>query len=114
MWRRYRAAHRGFLRPRVGPFPGHGISPYRTGDILEALFAQIGELNPDLASDVIVGRRRDADSVRLCDAFKSGCNVNAVPKDVMGLDDDVTDVDAHAESNAAVLDLIDCEFVNAG
>ena len=32
----------------------------------------------------------------------------------MGLDNNVADVDAHAESNAAVLDLIDCEFFDAG
>jgi hypothetical protein len=32
----------------------------------------------------------------------------------MGLNDDVASVDAHAERNAAVPDLIDCNFLDAG
>src|ERR1700751_2561088 len=39
-----------------------GIDPDRAGNVFEVLLAQIGELNPDLASDLVVGRRRDADA----------------------------------------------------
>ncbi len=90
------------LRPRHRPAPG--------GDVLEVLLAQIGELNPDLASDLIVGRRRDADAARFCDALKPRRNVDAVAKDVVGLDDYVADIDAHAESNAPVFHVTDCKF----
>ncbi len=99
---------------RAKPIPDHGIGPDRAGDILEVLLAQIGELNPDLASDVIVGRRRDADATGFCDALKPRRNVNAVAKDVMGLDNYVADIDADTESNAPVFRITDCKFINAG
>ena len=87
---------------RARSIPDHGIGPDRAGDVFEVLLAQIGELNPDLASDLIVGRRRDADAAGFCDALKPCRNINAVSKDVMGLDDYVADIDAHTESNAPV------------
>src|SRR4029077_10624989 len=78
----------------------NGIGPHRVVDVLEVLLTQIGELNADLASDLIVGSRRDADAARLCDAFKPRSNVNSVAEDVVGFNDYVTDIDAHAEYNA--------------
>jgi len=58
-------------------FPDDGISADRTSDVFEVLLAQIGELNPDLASDLIVSSRRDADAAGFCDALqlrpKCGC-----------------------------------------
>ena len=94
--------------------PDHRIGPDRTGDVFEALLAQIGELNPDLASDLIVGRRRDADAAGFCDALKPRRNINAVSKDVMRLDDYVADIDAHTESNAPVFRITDCKFLDTG
>ena len=93
------------------PIPDHGIGPHRTGDILEVLLAQIGELNPDLASDLIVSRRRDADAAGFCDALKPRRDVNVVSEDVMRLDNHVADIDAHAESNAPVFRIADCNFL---
>ena len=84
---------------RARPIPDHGIGPYRTGDVLEALLAQIGELNPDLAPDMIVGRRRDADAARFCDALKPRRDIDAVSKDVVRLDNNVADVDADTEGD---------------
>jgi hypothetical protein len=43
-----------------------------------------------------------------------GRDVDAVSKDVMGLDDYVADIDAHTESNAPVFNLTDCKFLGAG
>jgi hypothetical protein len=81
-------------------------------NIFKAPFAQIGELNRDFASDVIVGGRRDADTTGLCDAFKPRRYVYAVPKNVMRLDNYVADINAHPKGNAIVFRLIDCKFVN--
>jgi hypothetical protein len=91
----------------------HGIGSDRDGNILEALLAQISELSPDLAPDLIVGRRRDADAAGFGDALKPRCDVNAVPKNVMLLDDYVTDIDAHVESNALVFRVACFKFVDA-
>jgi hypothetical protein len=66
------------------------------------LLAQIGELNANLAPDMVVSRRRDADAARFCDALKPRRNVYAVAKDVMRLDNDVADIDADTESKAFV------------
>jgi hypothetical protein len=67
-------------------FPDHSIGPDWAGNIFEVLLAQIGELDADLASDMIVGRRRNADAAGFCDAFKPRRNIYAVAKDVMRLD----------------------------
>jgi hypothetical protein len=98
----------------AGPVRDHRISSDRKGNVLEILLAQIEELNRDLASNVIVGRRRDADAAGLCDALKPRRNVNAVSKDIMGLDDYVADIDAHAEGNTPVFNLTDGKFLDAG
>ena len=96
------------------PSLDYGIGPHRAVDVLEVLLAKISELDPDLASDLIVGRRRDADATRFGDALKPGRNVNAVSKDVVGLDNYVANIDAYAESNTPVFYLAECKFMNAG
>jgi hypothetical protein len=82
-------------------------------NILEALLTQIGELNSDLSHNLIVGRRRDADAARFCDALEPCRNIYAIPEDVMRLDNYVADIDAHTESNALVFHVIDGKFVDA-
>ena len=93
--------------------PDHGISPHWAVDVLEVLLAQIGELDPDLTTDVIVGRRRDADATGLCDAFKPRRNIDAVLKDVVRLHNHIADIDAHTESNTPVFQVAGCKFTNA-
>ena len=85
------------------PIWDHSIGPDRAVDVLEVLLAQIGELDADLASDLVVGRRGDADATGFCDALKPRRNIDAVSKDVMRLDDYVANIDADAEGNAPVL-----------
>ena len=77
-------------------------------DVFEVLLTQIGELSSDLASDVIVDGRRDADAAGFCHAFQPRRDVDAVSKNVMGLDDDVADIDAHAKSDAVIFKVADC------
>jgi hypothetical protein len=48
---------------------------------------------------LVVGGRRDADAAGFCDALKPRRNVNAVSKDIMGLDNYVADIDANAEGD---------------
>ena len=64
--------------------------------------------------DLIVGSRGDADAAGFRDALKPRGNVNAVSKDVVGLDDYVADIDAHTECNAPLFHLTDSKFFNAG
>ena len=90
------------------------IGTYRTGDILEVLLAQISELNGDLAANLIVGGRRDADAARFRDALKPCRDVDTVAENVVGFNDYVANIDAHAEYNACLFHFIDSKFVNAG
>jgi len=47
-----------------------------------------------------VHRGTEANPARLSQRFEPGCNVDAVAEDVAILDDDVTDIDAHAKFDA--------------
>jgi hypothetical protein len=84
------------------------------GDVLKVLLAQIGELDAYLAPHLIVGRGRDTHAARFCDALKPRRDIDAISKDVVRLDDHVTDIDADAESNARLFRLADCKFLYAG
>ena len=101
-------------RARAKPIRDHGIGPHGTSDILEALLAQIGELDRDLASDLIVGGRRDADATGFGDALKPRCDVDAVSKDVVTLDEYVAEVDADPKSNTPVFHLAIDSLVDTG
>ena len=80
----------------------HGIGPHGTSDILETLLAQIDELDRDLAANLIVGGRRDADATRFRDALKPRSDVDAVPEDVVALDQDVSEIDPDPEQHPAI------------
>src|SRR5271165_21112 len=54
------------------------------------------------ARGVLLYARRNADTARLGQAFEPGGNIDAVAKDVAVLDDDIADIDADAELDAAV------------
>jgi hypothetical protein len=58
------------VRHPAKPIPYHGIYADRTSDILQAPFAQIGELDRDLAADLIVSRSRDTDAAGFSYALK--------------------------------------------
>jgi len=101
-----RAGRRGAsAHTSTRPIRDHGINPHRANDILEALLAQIGKLDRDLAKNLIVRRRRDADTTRFGDAFKTGCYIDAVAKNVMGFDDYVADINAYTKGEALTGDV---------
>src|SRR5215469_9389000 len=112
--RRRRWARDAILPIWTKPTLDNGIGPYRTSNIFQALLAQIGELNPDLASNVIVSGGRDADTARFRDALKPRRYIHAVSKNVTRFHNYVADIDAHTEEDALVFEITDCKFVDAG
>ena len=63
---------------------------------------------------MIVSRGRDADASGLGDALKARRNIDAVPEDIMGLYNHVTDIDADTEGNSPVCDIVNCKFPDTG
>ena len=60
----------------TGSILGDSIGTNWTGYVLEALLAQIGELDCDFSADLIVGRRRDTDAARFRYALKPCRNID--------------------------------------
>ena len=79
------------------------VDAHGTIDVLEALLAQIGELNCDFAANLIIGRRREADAARFGDALKSCCDIDAVTKDVLTLDQNVSEINPDPIEHTPVL-----------
>jgi hypothetical protein len=85
-------------RTLVKPIRDRRIGAHWTSDILEALLAQICKIDRDFAENLIVRRRRDADTTRFGDALKTGGDIDAIAKNVMGFDDYVADINANAKA----------------
>ena len=79
---------------------------HRLGDVLQLLPAAVGEIQIELVADQAVDLAGDADAARLRQALEPGRHVDAVAVDIVRLDDDVAEVDPHAEQHAAFLRLI--------
>src|SRR5258705_6914656 len=86
------------MTPRLCRVDTHGPV-----NVFQPLLAQIGELDLDLASNLIVRRRRNADTSRLSNALKPRGDVDTVPEDVVALDQDVSKVDPDPEQHTPVL-----------
>ena len=89
------------------------IDADRTGDILQALLAEIGKFRSDLAIHLIVGRRRQTDAAGFSDALEPRRDIDAVAEDVVHADDDVADIDADAKQNPLLGRIADREPVDA-
>ena len=100
MARKVSSAQCRLFRSGDKSIPDHSIGPHGKRNVLEILLAQIGELDLDLAANLIVGGRRDADAAGFADALEPRCDVDAVTEDIMRFDDDVADVDAHTKNEA--------------
>src|SRR5258705_6681395 len=98
-------------RPPAG-FDDDTVNVDRPGDILQSLLARVLNLERHLIARVIEDCLRDADTAGFGNALKPCRDVDAVPKDVMRLDDYVADVDAHTERNAPVFRIIHCKFMD--
>ena len=106
--RRGRRGHNGFrrfggFRPRaVAHF--EGIGPHRLRDVLELGRSEIGDRQVEPALDLPVGLLRQADRARRGDAFQSRGDIDAVAHQVaVALLDDVAEVNANPEDDAAIL-----------
>ena len=73
------------------------MRPHWPGDVLDLLLAHVLKREIELVPHLLVRRRADADPARLGQRFEPGGNIDAVAEDVAILDDDVTDIDAHAK-----------------
>ena len=74
-----------------------------TLDVLQRLLAGVLEGEVEPVADMIAHRCRDADAARLGDALQARRHIDAVAENVAVLDDDVAEIDADAELDAAVL-----------
>jgi len=105
-------ASRPVLRSGDEYIPARRVGPDRSCNTLGVLFPQIGKVDRDLASNLIVGGRGDTYAARFGDTLKAGCDIDAVAEDIMRFDDDVTDVNADTKNQAPVLSIIDRKFAN--
>jgi hypothetical protein len=64
------------------------------------LLAEIVKGEVETVAHLLVRRGTEADAARLGQHFEAGRDVDAVPENVAILDDDVTEVDAHAKFDA--------------
>src|SRR6516162_3438573 len=69
-------------------------------DVLDLLLAEIVKGEVEAVAHLLVSRGTEANPARLGQRFEAGGNVDAVSEDVAILDDDVTDIDAHAKFDA--------------
>src|SRR5262249_28138364 len=101
--------NRGFVGERRAGYwlPGHprrtdaGDAP-RPRNVLEALLAEIDNLDLDLPAHLPKGVFGDTNATGFGNAFKAGGDVDALTKDVVALDQHVADVDADAPFHAAL------------
>ena len=70
-----------------------GVSPGRATNILQTELAQIDEICVDLASNLLVRGRRNANAARLSNTLKPRRNIDAIAEDVVGIDNDVANID---------------------
>ena len=75
----------------------HAKDADRPADVLDALLAEILEVDVEPVADLIAHRRGDADAARLGQRLEPRRDVHAVAEDVVVLDDDVAEIDADAE-----------------
>ncbi len=82
------------LSPTARSSPLKQIHADWTSNILDPLFAKVGELVGKLVANVLVNRPRYAYTAGLSQAFQARGNVHAVPVDIAAVEDDVAEVDA--------------------
>jgi len=73
-----------------------------TSDVLDSLLAAINELDVELAVDLLANAGGHANAARLRQCFEARSDVDAVPGNIVAVDDDVAEVDADAEFDSLV------------
>src|SRR5271154_442669 len=72
-------------------------------DVLYGLLTEVVEPVRQLVPNLVVHDLRNADSVRLGQAFQPGRDIDAIAEDVVRLDDHVAQIDTDAKPDALVL-----------
>src|SRR6516162_7182908 len=75
----------------------------RVGDVLQPLLSQVDELGGNRSPHMPPGIGGDADAAGRCETLEARCDIDPVAIDVVRRHDDVAEIDADAELDAAVL-----------
>src|SRR5439155_18697379 len=78
------------------------VDPYRPGNVLDLLLAQILKHKGQPVADVVVNRVGDEYPAGIGQGFDPGRDIDAVTIEVVGFDDYVAEIDADAQLDAAV------------
>ena len=92
-------AARGGLRPTLAA-PVESVDADRPGDVFQRLLAEVDEPQAQLAQDLVMNGRRDADPAGVGDALEPRRYVDTVPQDIGAVHHHVAQVDADAEFEA--------------
>jgi hypothetical protein len=79
------------------------INRHRLGDVLDPMLAHGLKAEGDLVLDLVVNIAGDANAAGLGKALETGRDVDAIPIDVVVLDDNVSDVDPEPEPELLLL-----------
>src|ERR1700737_3951850 len=82
---------------RSSEFEMHPVGLDRPGNVLHRLRPKVLEAEAQLVKDLIAHHAADADPTRLGQSLQARSDVDAVTKNVVVVDDDVTDVDTDAK-----------------
>ena len=79
----------------AGPGGGGRVDAHRPGDVLQGLFAEIGQRDVEASPHILVGRTGHADAAWRRDPLEAGGDVHPVADEVIALDQNVAEIDSH-------------------
>src|SRR5690348_6359364 len=77
----------------------HPVSVDRAADVLDCLFTKRNEPRLNIRSDMIMDLFGQRDPAWIRYALKPRCNIDAVAVDIVVLNDDISEMDADAQSD---------------
>src|SRR5262249_15004999 len=87
-------------RPLGGRTKNNAVRPHGAGDVLDQPLAHILEGEVEFVAHLLAHDAAGADATWIGQRFEAGGDIDPVAEDVAILDDDVADIDAHAEFDA--------------
>ena len=75
----------------------YGIEPHRSINILEQFLAEVIKREVGLTADLIKCAAGKIDTAPFAFTLDVGCDIYAVAKDVVALNDNITDIDGRLE-----------------
>jgi hypothetical protein len=80
----------------------HAVDAHGTGDVLQVVLAIVEESYVEPTLGILLDACRNGDAAGLCQRLQPRCDVDAIAEDIVLLDHNVADMDAHAELDAAI------------